>query len=77
MRRSRTERCEARPSVIWTSSGERMSWKAGSCDQSINRPFLIGIAVYHLAKQRMLMFYYDFLDRYYDRRDFELMYMDG
>ena len=30
---------------------------------TINRPFQIGIAVYQLAKQRMLGFYYDFLDR--------------
>ena len=42
----------------------------------INRPFQIGIAVYQLAKLRMLEFYYDFLDRYVDRRDFELVQMD-
>ena len=40
------------------------------------RPFQIGIAVYQLAKLRMLEFYYDFLDRYFDRRDFELIQMD-
>ena len=28
------------------------------------------------AKLRMLEFYYDFLDRYFDRRDFELIQMD-
>ena len=43
---------------------------------TIRRPFQIGIAVYQLAKLRMLEFYYDFLDRYIDRRDFELMQMD-
>jgi len=32
--------------------------------------------VYQLAKLRMLEFYYDFLDRYFDRRDFELVQMD-
>ena len=42
----------------------------------IKRPFQIGIAVYQLAKLRMLEFYYDFLDRYLDRRDFELIQMD-
>ena len=41
----------------------------------IRRPFQIGIAVYQLAKLRMLEFYYDFLDRYVDRRDFELIQM--
>ena len=42
----------------------------------IRRPFQIGIAVYQLAKLTMLEFYYDFLDRYVDRRDFELIQMD-
>jgi len=43
---------------------------------TIRRPFQIGIAVYQLAKLRMLEFYYDCLDRYVDRRDFELVAMD-
>ena len=43
---------------------------------TIRRPFQIGIAVYQLAKLRMLELYYDFLDRYFDRRDFELIQMD-
>ena len=43
---------------------------------TIRRPFQIGIAVYQLAKLRMLDFYFDFLDRYFDRRDFELIQMD-
>ena len=43
---------------------------------TIRRPFQIGIAIYQLAKPRMLEFYYDFLDRYFDRRDFELIQMD-
>ena len=42
----------------------------------INRPFQVGIAVYQMAKLRILQFYYDCLDRYLDRRDFELMQMD-
>ena len=32
--------------------------------------------MYQLAKLRMLEFYYDFLDRFVDRRDFELIQMD-
>ena len=43
---------------------------------TINRPFQIGIVVYQLAKLRMLQFYYEFLDCYIDRRDFELIQMD-
>ena len=43
---------------------------------TIRRPFQVGIAVYQLAKLRMLEFYYDFLDRYFDRKDFELIQMD-
>ena len=42
----------------------------------IKRAFQISIAVYQLAKLRMLEFYYDFLDIYVDRRDFELIQMD-
>ena len=42
----------------------------------IRRPFQIGIAVYQLAKLRMLEFNYNFLDRYLNRRDFELIQMD-
>ena len=33
-------------------------------------------SLYQLAKLRMLQFYYDFLDKYIDRRDFELIQMD-
>ena len=42
----------------------------------IPRPFQIGIAVYQLAKLRMLEFYYDFLDHYCHRSDFELIQVD-
>jgi hypothetical protein len=43
---------------------------------TIFRPFQIGIAVYQLAKLRILEFYHDFLDRFVSRRDFELIQMD-
>jgi len=42
----------------------------------INRPFQVGIAVYQLAKLRMLEFYYGCLDRFIHRSDFELIQMD-
>ena len=42
----------------------------------INRPYQCGIALYQLAKLRMLEFYYDFWDKYFSRQDFELCYMD-
>ena len=40
---------------------------------TINRPCQVGIVVYQLAKLRMSQFYYDFLDHYLDRRDYELI----
>ena len=40
------------------------------------RPYQCGIAVYQLAKLRMLEFYYDFLDKFCDRKDFKLIQMD-
>ena len=43
---------------------------------TIKNPFQVGIVVYQLAKLRMLQFYYEFLDFYLDRRDFELIQMD-
>ena len=43
---------------------------------TITNPFQVGIVVYQLAKLRMLQFYYEFLDFYLDRRDFELIQMD-
>ena len=43
---------------------------------NITRPCQCGIAVYQLAKLRMLEIYYDFPDKYIDRRDFELIQMD-
>ena len=42
---------------------------------TINRPFQVGIVVYQLAKDATVL-YYDFLDKYIDRRDFKLIQMD-
>ena len=42
----------------------------------IKRPYQCGIAVYQLAKLRMWEFYYDFVDKYFEDKTFELFYMD-
>ena len=42
----------------------------------IKMVYQCGIAVYQLAKRRMLEFYYDFLGKHFSRQDFELCYMD-
>ena len=42
----------------------------------IKRPYQCGVAVYQLAKLRMLNLYYDFHDKYFSRQDFEFCYMD-
>ena len=44
---------------------------------TIHRPFQVGIAVYQLAKLRILEFCHDFLDRYIDRQDFGQMDTDS
>ena len=43
---------------------------------TIHRAFQVGIAVYQLAKLRILELYHDFLDHFIDRQDFELIPMD-
>jgi hypothetical protein len=42
----------------------------------MDTPIQIGCAVYQLAKLRMLEFYYDCLDKYVDRSDFQYVEMD-
>ena len=39
-------------------------------------PIQIGFMVYQYVKLKMLRFYYDFLTKYIDRRDFQLCEMD-
>jgi len=39
-------------------------------------PIHVSTAILNYAKLRMLQFYYDFLDKYVSRADFQLMYMD-
>ena len=40
----------------------------------IKRPYQCGMAVYQLAKLRMLELYYDFLDKHFNRQESELCY---
>ena len=47
------------------------------CKVDIDRPFQVGIAVYHMAKLGVLQFSYNCLDKVLDRRDFELIQMDS
>ena len=42
----------------------------------INLPYQIGFTVYQYAKLRMLEMYYDFMLKYVDRRNFEMVEMD-
>ena len=42
----------------------------------MDTPIQIGCAVYQLAKLKMLQFYYDCLDKYVDRSDFQYVEMD-
>jgi hypothetical protein len=49
---------------------------AGKHKISIDTPIQIVCAVYQLAKLRMLQFYYDCLDKYVDRSDFQYVEMD-
>ena len=46
------------------------------CQVEIDRPFLVGIAVYQMAKLWVLQFYYDFLDKFVHRWDYEFIQMD-
>ena len=39
----------------------------------IKKPYPCRIAIYQLAKLRMLEFYYDFLDKYFSRQVFQIM----
>jgi hypothetical protein len=59
-----------------TEIGAAYEIKSRKPQVTIYRPFQVGIAVYQLAKLRILEFYYDFLDRFVGREDFELIQMD-
>jgi hypothetical protein len=59
-----------------TEIGEAYEIESHKVGITIKRPFQVGIAVYQLAKLRILEFYFDFLDRFVNRSDFELIQMD-
>ena len=54
------------------------TYEVESCKKNIklNLPIQVGFFVYQYAKLRMLQFYYDFLDKYLDRSDFQMCEMD-
>ena len=54
----------------------RFEVTSGKCKINMDTPIQIGCAVYQLAKLRMLEFYYDCLDKYIDRSDFQMVEMD-
>jgi hypothetical protein len=54
----------------------RFEVMAGKHKIIMDTPIQIGCAVYQLAKLRMLQFYYDCLDKYVDRADFQYVEMD-
>lgn len=43
---------------------------------SLDLPIQVGFFVYQYAKLRMLQFYFDFIDKYLDRSDFQYSEMD-
>ena len=54
------------------------TYEVESCKKTIklNLPIQVGFFVYQYAKLRMFQFYYDFLDKYLDRADFQMCEMD-
>ena len=56
----------------------RGTFEIRECKQRVDiyRNYQCSIAIYQLAKLHMLEFYYDCLEKYLDRRDFELIQMD-
>jgi len=57
-------------------SDNRFEVMAGKHKIIMDTPIQIGCTVYQLAKLRMLQFYYDCLDKYVDRSDFQYIEMD-
>ena len=54
------------------------TYEVESCKKTVklNLPIQVGFFVYQYAKLRMLQFYYDFLDKYLERADFQMCEMD-
>ena len=51
-------------------------WRHVQNRVEVDKPFQVGIAVCQMAKLRVLPFYYDCLDKFLDRRDFQLIQID-
>ena len=43
----------------------------------IKKPCQCGTVLYQQPKLQMLEFFYNFMDKYFSRQDFELCYMDS
>ena len=56
--------------------GDAYELREGKRNVKVNRTYQCRIAVYQLAKLRMLEFYCDFPDKYVDRRYYKYCYMD-
>ena len=54
------------------------TYEVESCKKTIklNLPIQVGFFVYQYAKLRLLQFYYDFLNKYLERADFQMCEMD-
>ena len=54
------------------------TYEVDSCKKTIklNLPIQVGFFVYQYVKLRMLQFYYNFLDKYLDRSDFQMCEMN-
>jgi hypothetical protein len=60
------------------NDGERIFFEVEATKEKIklDNPLQIGVAVYGYAKLRMLQFYYDVMDKYWNREDFQYVEMD-
>lgn len=58
--------------------GEKVFFEVESTKDKIklDNPLQIGVAVYGYAKLRMLQFYFDVMDKYWNREDFQYVEMD-
>ena len=68
------------PRSVWfqdfEETGDVYEIETRKREMDIDRPFQVGKAVHQMAKLRILQLYYDCLEMFLDRRDFELVQMD-
>ena len=67
-----------KPFFRQTHQIEENTFEVQSCKKKIklNLPMQVGLVVYQYTKLRMLQFYFDFMDKYLDRSDFQYCEMD-